>query len=56
MTLPFRKDGGTLGKSNLVLLENGSIIRDDVAIAETFNDYYVNSVELTARHTVSSVP
>lgn len=56
MIRPFIKDGGTLGRSNLMLLENGTIVRDDAKIADTFNDYYINIVELTTGHTANTAP
>ena len=46
---------GCHNNSNLNLLENGVIIRDELKIANTFNDFYVNIVQIISGKSIGSI-
>ena len=47
---------GCHNNSNLKLLEDGVIISDEVKVANTFNDFYVNIVQNISSKNNASIP
>ena len=52
---PFMSNKGCHNNSNLNLLENGVFIRDELKIANTFNDFYVNTVQNISGKSIGNI-
>ena len=53
---PFMSNNGCHNNSNLILLEDGVIISDELKVVNTFHDFYVNIVQNISSKNKASMP